>query len=125
MTRVLIADANAQFRSALRRLIERDGDIVVVGEASTLAETLTAATRLGPDVALVDLGLPGLDDGAQLEPLQALGPDVGLILLSLLEPTSAEDARRDGLDYLLKSGPAEEIVAAVRRRARSAAPIGS
>lgn len=125
MTRVLIADSNAQFRSALRRLVERDGDIEVAGEATSLPEALAACERLSPDIALVDLGLPGLEQVGDLAQLSVQSPGVGLILLSLLEPPAGTEAGLDEHEHLLKSGPADEIVVAIRRRSRAAAPVSS
>jgi DNA-binding NarL/FixJ family response regulator len=62
LIRVLIADSQAVVRASYRALLERDGRITVVGEAISGRHALALATETAPDVALLDLGLPGLDD---------------------------------------------------------------
>jgi CheY-like chemotaxis protein len=62
--RCLIVDDNAGFRDTARRLLERDG-LAVVGVASTLAEALSSARKLKPDVTLIDVHL-GPDSGFDL-----------------------------------------------------------
>jgi len=61
LVRVLLADDNARFRGVLRRLLERDPDIVVVAEAGDGAEALDLAEDVRPDVVLMDVSMPGLD----------------------------------------------------------------
>ena len=58
---VLLAHAEPLVRAGLRALLERQGDIVVMGEAATAGEAVALASRRRPDVVLVDLRLPGLD----------------------------------------------------------------
>ena len=61
VTRVLIADDHASFRSGLRALLETAGDLAVVGEAGTGDEAVSRTTELQPDVVLMDLNMPGMD----------------------------------------------------------------
>lgn len=60
--RVLLADGQAILRAGYRALLESDGLIEVVGEAATPPEAIARASTTRPDVALIDLGLPGLGD---------------------------------------------------------------
>ena len=60
-TQVLLADGEALVRAGLRALLEGEGTVTVVGEASAGEETVALAARLSPDVVLIDVGLPGLD----------------------------------------------------------------
>ena len=60
-TRVLVADDHAAFRAGLRTLLETDGELIVVGEAGTGEEAVSAAGELHPDVVLMDVNMPGLD----------------------------------------------------------------
>src|SRR5690606_25801530 len=61
MIRVLLADDEAMIRSALAALLRLEGDIDVVAECADGEEALAAATRLVPDVCLLDIEMPGLD----------------------------------------------------------------
>ncbi|WP_431984085.1 response regulator [Streptomyces qinglanensis] len=60
-TRVLIADDQGMVRRSMRRILEQQADIEVVGEAAGGAEALEAAIRLRPDVALLDVRMPRAD----------------------------------------------------------------
>ncbi|MEW2221708.1 response regulator transcription factor [Streptomyces sp. NPDC006990] len=60
-TRVLIADDQEMVRRSMRRILEQQADIEVVGEAADGAEALEAAIRLRPDVALLDVRMPRAD----------------------------------------------------------------
>jgi len=61
----LIVDDHELIREGLRAIMERTEDITVVGEASTAADAAKAVRKLKPDVAVVDVGLPGTS-GRQL-----------------------------------------------------------
>ena len=58
---VLVVDDSAFMRLALRRIIEAEGDMVVVGEAADGAAALTQASRLTPDLVAMDIEMPGMD----------------------------------------------------------------
>ena len=60
--RVLIADDHAIVRDGTRRVLESEKDIEVVGEASNGEETVSQATRLQPDVAIIDIAMPKAND---------------------------------------------------------------
>src|SRR5258708_20686520 len=66
--RVLLADDHAIFRDGLRKLLDSDEDITIVGEAQNGAEGIKLLAKLNPDILLLDLrmpdkdGLPGLDE---------------------------------------------------------------
>jgi DNA-binding NarL/FixJ family response regulator len=83
VVRVLLADDNARFRGTLRRLLERDPDIVVVAEAGDGAEALDLADEVGPDVVLMDVSMPGLDGLEATFELKARLPDVTVLMLSV------------------------------------------
>jgi DNA-binding NarL/FixJ family response regulator len=114
---VLLADDNARFRGVLRRLLERDPDIVVVAEASDGVEALDMAESYHPDVVLMDVSMPGLDGLEATYALKAQHPDVTVLMLSVgdKEQEIAAGLAGGATEYLVKGGPAREIVDAIKR----------
>ena len=117
LVRVLLADDNARFRGVLRRLLERDPDIVVVAEAGDGAEALDLAEDMRPDVVLMDVSMPGLDGLEATYALKAQLPDVTVLMLSVgdKEQEIAAGLAGGAAEYLVKGGPAREIVDAIKR----------
>ena len=117
MVRVLLADDNARFRGVLRRLLERDPEIVVVAEAGDGAEALELAEHVRPDVVLMDVSMPGLDGLEATYALKAQLPDVTVLMLSVgdKEQEIAAGLAGGAAEYLVKGGPAREIVDAIKR----------
>jgi DNA-binding NarL/FixJ family response regulator len=117
VVRVLLADDNDRFRGILRRLLERDPDIVVVAEAADGAEALDLAEEVAPDVVLMDVSMPGLDGLEATYELKARLPDVTVLMLSVgdKEQEIAAGLAGGASEYLVKGGPASEIVDAIKR----------
>jgi DNA-binding NarL/FixJ family response regulator len=113
--KVLIADDHLIVRQGLKALLQREG-LEVVGEATNGEEAVSLATRLRPDVAVLDLVMPllgGLD--AAREILQAL-PSVRIILLTMhAEEHQISAALRVGIrGYVVKTQAVEDLVQAIR-----------
>lgn len=117
LVRVLLADDNARFRGVLRRLLERDPDIVVVAEAADGVEALELADETQPDVVLMDVSMPGLDGLEATYALKEQHPDVTVLMLSVgdKEQEIAAGLAGGAAEYLVKGGPAREIVDAIKR----------
>ncbi len=117
LVRVLLADDNARFRGVLRRLLERDPDIMVVAEAGDGAQALDLAESYHPDVVLMDVSMPGLDGLEATYALKAQHPDVTVLMLSVgdKEQEIAAGLAGGAAEYLVKGGPAREIVDAIKR----------
>ncbi|WP_217912948.1 response regulator [Miltoncostaea marina] len=117
VVRVLLADDNARFRATLRRLLERDPDIVVVAEANDGAEAIELAEEVRPDVVLMDVSMPGLDGLEATYALKSSLPDVTVLMLSVgdKEQEIAAGLAGGASEYLVKGGPAGEIVEAIKR----------
>src|SRR6202158_1173985 len=82
--RIVIADDHPIFRDGLRRLLESEGDMKVVGEACDGREAVKLATEIKPDILLLDLAMPhhtGLD---ALRDLSASGGEAGAVRIILL-----------------------------------------
>ncbi len=81
MTRVLIVDDQANFRHQLRRLLTHAG-LTVVGEAGDVPEAESLVQALQPDLAVVDVRLPGVNGLEGTRRLKALAPHLRVILVS-------------------------------------------
>jgi DNA-binding NarL/FixJ family response regulator len=86
--RVLMADDHEIFRDGLRKLLESEDDIKIVGEASNGNECVHMLTKLKPDILLLDLRMPGKDGLAVLEETNPDSLTTRIIVL-----TAAEDER--------------------------------
>jgi len=99
--RALIVDDEAPARAKLRLLLGAEGDVDVVGEASTGREAVAAIKRSRPDVVFLDIQMPGLDGFAVLETIGAT--DAPYIVFVTADDTQAIKAFEVGaVDYLLK-----------------------
>ena len=120
MTRVLIAEDARQVRETLVALLGLEDDIEVVVAVAAGDQVVPAALRHRPDVALLDIGLPGIDGIAAAAELSRQLPGCRvLILTGLAAPGALSAALGAGVSgYLLKDGSAEHLVGAVRAVAR-------
>jgi DNA-binding NarL/FixJ family response regulator len=113
--RVLIADDHAVVRYGLRALLELSGS-EVVGEAEEGRQALRLARELQPDVAILDVTMPGLNGIDVAAVLREECPDLRAVILSM--HSDSEHVHRafaaGASAYLLKGSASEEIVEAVR-----------
>jgi two-component system, NarL family, response regulator len=116
LIKVLIADDHPIFRVGLRNLIDREGDMRVVGEAGDGAGVVQAIASSRPDVTLLDLRMPGSDGARIIAELLASDPDTRVIILTSYD--GDDDVRRaveaGARGYLLKDAPPEELLGAIR-----------
>jgi two-component system NarL family response regulator len=110
--RVLIADDHAVVRGGLRAIAGLDPDVEVVAEAADGRETVELAERLRPDVALVDLRMPGVDGLTALAEIRRRAPEVRCVVLTTF--SGDEDVfrafRAGARAYLLKDASREELL---------------
>lgn len=115
--RVLLVDDEPLLREGLRRLLEIEVGIDVVGEAADGVRALDLVPLCRPDVALVDARMPGMDGVVLIGQLACRHPDVAAVMLTTFD----EDAyilgalRGGARGYLLKDIAPAELVAAIRR----------
>lgn len=120
MIRVLIAEDQAMVRGALRALLAMEDDIQVVAEAARADEVLAAALSAKPDVALLDIEMPGGDGISAAASLYEKLPQCrSLILTTFGKPGYLRRAMSTGaFGFLLKDAPPEQLAHAIRRTAR-------
>jgi two-component system, NarL family, response regulator DesR len=114
--RVLLAEDQAMVRGALVSLLGLEDDIEVVAEAGRGDEVLDAARSAAPDVALLDIGLPGLDGLEVAALLRNELPNVRVVMLTTFNrPGYLRRAMEAGAaGFLLKDAPAAELARAIR-----------
>jgi DNA-binding NarL/FixJ family response regulator len=116
MTRVLLADDHGIFLAGLRRLLEQQGDLDVVGVALDGREAVRLAEELRPDVVVMDVTMPGLNGVEATRLIRERVPGARVIALSM----HADRAFVMGMlqagasGYLSKDSAADELVTAIR-----------
>ena len=114
--RVFLLDDHEVVRRGVAELLEADGDIAVVGEASTAAEALARVPALRPDVAVLDVRLPDGDGVTVCRELRSQLPDLAcLMLTSFADDEALFDAIMAGASgYVLKQIRGSDLLGAVR-----------
>jgi two-component system NarL family response regulator len=114
--KLMVVDDHPAFRMGITALVERQPDMVLVGETGDGREVLELYRRTRPDVVLMDLRLPGLSGVEAIIALCKEFPDCRVIVLTTY--SCDEDIYRacqsGARSYLLKDTPKEEIVATIR-----------
>ncbi len=114
--RVLIVDDHAMVRRGLAAFLKAKPDLLLVGEAASGGEALTLCEQLQPDVALMDLMMPGMSGAEATRAIRARCPAVRVIALtSFGDKELVREALAAGaLSYLLKNVTAEDLAEAIR-----------
>ena len=114
--RVFLLDDHEVVRRGVRDLLESEGDITVVGEASTAAEAMARVPAVRPDVAVLDVRLPDGNGVTVCRDLRAEMPELAcLMLTSFADDEALFDAIMAGASgYVLKQVRGSDILGAVR-----------
>jgi two-component system, NarL family, response regulator DesR len=117
--RVLLAEDQAMVRGALVSLLGLEEDIEVVADVGSGEAVLDAARRSSAEVALLDIGLPGMDGLEVAAALHEEMPDVHVVMLTTFNrPGYLRRAMEAGASgFLLKDAPAGELARAIRAAA--------
>jgi DNA-binding NarL/FixJ family response regulator len=113
--RIVIADDEAEVRQRVRRALDKSPRLQVVGEAENGAEAWECVTRLQPDIAIVDIGMPEMDGMALARRIRHAGLAVDVIFLTVCAEKAMFDAAIAlGMKgYLLKHYTGDEILTCV------------
>ena len=117
MIRVMIAEDQAMVRGALAALLTLEGDIEIVAQVARGDEVVAAAQSSHPDVALLDIEMPGMDGLDAAAALRDREPRCRVLILTTFgRPGYLRRAMESGVvGFLLKDAPSAELAAAIRR----------
>jgi two-component system response regulator DesR len=117
MIRVLLAEDQAMVRGALAALLTLAGDMEIVAEVGRGDEVVEAALATRPDVALLDIEMPGCDGLTAAAALHKELPGCRILILTTFSrPGYLKQAMTSGVvGFLLKEAPSEQLAAAIRR----------
>jgi len=117
LIRVLLADDHDIVRAGLRRIVEEVGDIEVIAEAADGNEAIQQAHQTSPDVAVIDISMPGMDGLEVISQLNHYYPKLPILVLTMHEEEQyvvrAIGAGAKG--YITKRSAPEQLVKAIRR----------
>jgi NarL family two-component system response regulator LiaR len=132
---ILITDDHTLFRTGVRKMLEAEADMRVVGEASTGREALEQARQLVPDVILMDIKMPdpAASPGQALDGIEATRilcremPHVGVIFCTMFEDDEFVFAglQAGGRGYILKDADPDTMLRAIRAVAHGESLLGS
>jgi two-component system response regulator DegU len=114
---VLIVDDHPLLRQGLKTLLELEGGITVVGQASNGPEAIRLAKQLQPDVVLLDINMPGMNGVEVAKVLREQQPDLGILVLTIHDDeTYVKEMIRSGAKgYLLKDAEPRQVVQAIKK----------
>src|ERR1700731_2984514 len=119
--RVLLADDHAIFRDGLRKLLDSDEDMSIVGEAQNGVECIKLLTKLKPDILLLDLRMPDKDGLAVLEEVNFDTLPTGAVVLTDWQddPDVVRVVRLGARGVVLKQSVTDLLVISIHRVHRS------
>src|SRR5438876_315850 len=117
MIRVLLAEDQAMVRGALAALLTLEGDIEIIAEVGRGDEVATVALATKPDVALLDIEMPGCDGITAAAALHSKLPSCRVLILTTFGRSGyLRRAMESGVvGFLLKDAPAKELAVSLRR----------
>ena len=127
MIRVLIAEDHSMVRAGIRALLEKAGDIHVLGEAANGQEAIEMARELNPDVLIMDIMMPRMNGIQAAENIREMKLSTNILLLSMYSDAGlVYQALQCGVKgYVLKSSASDELIWAVRAVANGQTHLSS
>ncbi|WP_136415125.1 MULTISPECIES: response regulator transcription factor [Oxalobacteraceae] len=117
MIRIIIADDHELIREGIKKIIRSSRDMRVVGEAGDVDGILALAAQHAPDIAILDIGLPGYDGLEGLAEVRRRFPDMPVLILSMHpeERFAIRALKAGAAGYITKAMAAEELIKAIRK----------
>lgn len=114
--KIVIADDHQLFREGVKRIINMEEDMEVIGECGDGIQILELCNELRPEIVLMDINMPVENGVAATEKIKDLFPDIKVIVLSIHDDESYvfETLRKGATGYLLKDMEPESLISAIR-----------
>ncbi|MFN0167931.1 MAG: response regulator [Bryobacteraceae bacterium] len=114
--RILIADDHKVLRSGLRRILEEQPDLEVVGEAADGREAVDLASALQPDIVVMDIAMPQMNGMEATRQIVTKNPRINVLILSMYSDENyiVQVLRAGARGYLLKDSAEDDLINAVR-----------
>ena len=123
--RILVCDDHPVVRSGLRGMIQSQPDLEVIAEADEGAQAVALASRLQPDIVLMDLRMPGMDGVTATAAIKARHPGIHVLILTTYD-TDADILRaleKGATGFLLKDEREDRLFDAIREAAGGRSPL--
>ena len=117
MIKILLADDHSIVRDGLRRIVEDAGDMAVIAEAADGAEAIEQVQKTNPDVAVIDISMPGVDGLEVISRLHHSYPALPILILTMHEEEQyvVRGISAGAMGYVTKRSAPEELVKAIRK----------
>jgi DNA-binding NarL/FixJ family response regulator len=117
VTRIVIADDHARVRAGIKRLLENQKDMLVIGEASNGIEAITLVEQLSPDLLLLDMEMPFMDGGQVASYLKQVNSTVKVLAVSAYDDLHYINGmlQNGAAGYITKEEVPDFLVQAIRR----------
>ena len=117
MIKVLLADDHSIVRAGLRRIVEESGDMEVIAEAADGREAIRLVRKTAPDVAVIDISMPGLDGLEVVSRLRGHCPDLPILILTMHEEGQyvVRAIQAGAMGYMTKQSAPEQLLKAIRK----------
>lgn len=124
MIRLLLVDDHPLMRTGLRMLLATEADLLVIGEAEDGQGAIDLATKLGPDVVLMDVEMPRMDGVTATGKLHQELPQIAIIVLTLYDnaDTRARALNAGAAAFVSKFTPTDELLTTIRQIAGGCGP---
>ncbi|UCE33066.1 MAG: response regulator transcription factor [Deltaproteobacteria bacterium] len=117
MIKVFLADDHSIVRAGLRRIVEGSGDMVVVSEAADGKQAIKEVHDTLPDVAVIDISMPGIDGLEVVNQIHTSYPQLPILVLTMYEEEQyvVRAIAAGATGYVTKRSAPEELVMAIRK----------
>ncbi len=122
--RIILVDDHQVVREGLRRMLEIEEDMEVVGEAADARELFAQLELLSPEIILMDIKMPGVDGIELTRQIKEKQPSCNVIMLTLYDEYLTQAIGAGAVGYLLKDVNREELLRAIRAVHQGRSPLG-
>ena len=126
-TSIAVVEDDPRLREQLLQILDSVGDIECVASCSSAEEALEVIPRKAPSVVLMDIKLPGMSGIQCVAELKRVMPEVQIIMVTIYEDSESifKALKAGASGYLVKSGPPEQLIEAVREVLTGGSPMSS